>query len=261
MKEYLSEQQRAQFERELAQDEGMLSEQQAQRAIGQGMEMAQADMQTQQQDGLPEKYGFGSIEEMAAQYERLQGTVSELRKMLSHLLDMEKAERTAAEMDVMHPEYEMHRQLSMELLPMREELKAAARNRMIQHEWQDSAHQMKDLEKLLPQIAEYIMRNPKYASEADGLQRAYDAVRSSRYRDEDELLNDPEFIGRILKNGQVREAVIRAHMEDIRRSGQLPQTVGAGNQSGKAPLSGRKPMNGMEQAKKRLAAMLGADMK
>ena len=38
MKEYLSEQQRAQFERELAQDEGMLSEQQAQRAIGQGME-------------------------------------------------------------------------------------------------------------------------------------------------------------------------------------------------------------------------------
>ena len=89
MKEYLSEQQRAQFERELAQDEGMLSEQQAQRAIGQGMEMAQADMQTQQQDGLPEKYGFGSIEEMAAQYERLQGTVSELKKMLSRLLDME----------------------------------------------------------------------------------------------------------------------------------------------------------------------------
>ena len=42
---------------------------------------------------------------------------------------------------------------------------------------------------------------------------------------------------------------------------QMPQAVGAGVQTGKAPLSGRKPINGMEQAKKRLAAMLGADAK
>lgn len=260
MKEYLSEQQRAQFERELAQDEGVLTKEQAQRAVEEGMEMAQADMQTQQQDELLEKYGFGSIEEMAAQYERLQGTVSELKRMLSQLLDMEKAERTAAQLDAMHPEYAVRRQISMELSPMREELQTAARNRMIQHEWQDSAHQMRDLEKLLPQIAEYIMRNPKYAAQADGLQRAYDAVRSDRYRDEDELLSDPAFIGRILKNDQVREAVIRAHMQEMKRGAQVPQMVGAGSQTGKTPLTGRKPITGMEQAKKRLAAMLGAEM-
>ena len=113
----------------------------------------------------------------------------------------------------------------------------------------------------MPQIAEYIMRNPKYAAEADGLQRAYDAVRSDRYRDEDEMMNDPEFIGRVLKNEKIREAVIRAHMEEIKKGAQMPQAVGAGVQTGKAPLSGRKPINGMEQAKKRLAAMLGADAK
>ncbi len=260
MAEYLNEEQKAQFMRELMQQQegAQLSEEQAQRALGEGMEMAKADMQENEDAARLKEYGFGSVGEMLEQYERMQGTVAELKRMLSRLLSLEKAERTAAELDVMHPEYAVRRSISMELEPMREEARAAARNRMIQHQWQDSARGMHDIEKLLPQIAEYIMRNPKYASEEDGLRRAYDAVRSEKYRDEEELLGDPAFIERVLKNDQVREAVIRAHMEEIRRSGGVPQSVGAGARGGKTPLTERKPITAMEQAKKRLEAMLGA---
>lgn len=255
MAEYLSEEQRAQFMRDLAQPQ--LSEEQAQRALGEGMEMAKADMQENEDAARLKEYGFGSVGEMLEQYERLQGTVAELKRMLSRLLDMEKAERTAAELDAMHPEYALRRSIEAELEPMRKEARTAAKNRMIQYQWQDSARGMKDLEKLMPQIAEYIMRNPKYASEEEGLKRAYDAVRSEKYRDEEELLSDPEFIERILQNEQVREAVMRAHMQQLRRNGSVPQSVGAGVQSGKTPLTERKPITGMEQAKKRLEAMLG----
>ncbi len=256
MAEYLTGEQRAQFERELAQGGG-LTQEQAQRAVNEGAEMAQADMAAQQLSELLKQYGFGSLEEMLEQYERMVGTVAELKRMLGRLLSIEKAERTAAQLDVRHPEYAIRRRIELELAPMREEAHAAAKNRMIQHQWQNSAYQMRDLEKLLPEIAEYIMRNPKYASEADGLRRAYDAVRSEKYRDEDELLGDPEFIAHLMENEQVREALLKSYMQQMHRGGSVPQSVGAG---GKTPLTARKPITGMQQAKKRLEAMLGANM-
>ncbi len=257
MAEYLTQEQRAQFEKELAQG-GSLTQEQAQRAVNEGAQMAQEDMKAQQHSELLRQYGFGSLEEMLEQYERLTATVAELKRMLSRLLSIEKAERTAAQLDVRHPEYAVRRRIELELAPMREEAKAATRNRMIQHQWQDSAYQMRDLEKLLPEIAEYIMRNPKYASEADGLVRAYDAVRSQKYRDEQELLEDPEFVGHLLENEQVREMLMKAYMQQVRRGGSVPQSVGAFGEAGKMPLTARKPITGMDQAKKRLEAMLGA---
>lgn len=253
MTEYLTEEQRAELERQLA---GGMTEEQAQEAMNEGMRMAQADMQQAEADRLLQEYGFGSMEELLAGYERTQAAVRELREMLNQLLMLEKADRTAAELDVRHPEYAVRRQIELELKPMREQMRKNARSRMIQQDWIDSAAQMRDLERLMPEIAEYIMRNPRYAGESDGLMRAYDAVRSGKYRGEEEMLLDPGFVERMAGNEQVKQAVLKAYLEEIRRGG-IPQSVGAGQEAGKTPLTGRKPITGMEMAKKRLEAMLG----
>lgn len=263
MTEYLTAEQRAELERQLS--GGMLTEEQADGAVREGMRMAQADMERQgagledsmaQEEPLVKEYGFESVQQMAEAYEKMQAAVSELRGMLKKLLDMDQAERAAAQLDAAHPEYGVRRQIEEDLRPMREEMRTAARNRLIQRDWQDSAADMYDLELLLPEIAEYILRNPRYAGESDGLRRAYDAVRSGKYRAEDELLSDPGFIERMAGNELVKEAVLRAHLEEIRKGGRIPQAVGAGQESGKTPLTGRKPITGMEMAKKRLEAML-----
>ena len=55
---------------------------------------------------------------------------------------------------------------------------------------------------------------------------------------------------------RVRQAVLRAHLEEVYREGEAPQSIGSGMETGKTPLTGRKPITGMEMAKKRLEAML-----
>jgi len=238
----LTQEQREEFERQLAGNG--LSDEQAQQALEEGARMAQADMQ--QQDDVTKRlseYGFESMDHLLEEYERLQGTVSELRGMLAQLLDMHKAAQNAARLD-MQPEFEQTRQ--------------SMKNRLIQKDWQDSAAQMNGLERLLPEIADYIMEHPQYAQESDGFRRAYDAVRSGKYRDEEELLSDPQFIQRAAGSEKVREAVMRACLEQIRRSGSsIVQSVGASESVGKTPLTGRRPVTGMQQAKKRLEALLG----
>ena len=72
----------------------------------------------------------------------------------------------------------------------------------------------------------------------------------------DELLADPDFIQMMAGNEQIKEAVLKAHMEEIRKGGGVPQMIGAGSEIGKTPVTGRKPITGMEMAKKRLEAML-----
>ena len=260
MTEYLTREQRAELERQLG-GQGGLTEEQAQEAMNEGMQMARADMQRNGEQEMLREYGFGSVEELLGAYDRMKAAVGDLRGMLEQLLALEKADRTAAEMDALHPEYAVRRRIELELRPMREQMKRAARSRMIQQDWMDSAAQMRDLEALLPEIAEYIMRNPRYAGESDGLARAYDAVRSKKYRGEEELLLDPAFIERMAGSEPVKEAVLRAHMEELRRGGGIPQSVGAGSEAGKTPLTGRKPITGMEQAKKRLEAMLGVQQR
>ena len=256
MKDYLTEEQRAELVRQL--DGGQeLTEEQAQQAVEDGARMAQADMAQAAEGDMLREYGFENVQQALTAYERTQAAVAELKEMLNQLLAMEKAERTAAELDARHPEYAVRRQIELELRPMREQMNRAAKNRLIQREWQDSAAQMRDLERLLPEIAEYIMRNPKYSAESDGLMRAYDAVRSGKYRDEEDLRADPAFIERAAGDERVREAVLKAHLEEIRRGGGVPQSIGAGAEAGKTPLTGRKPITGMDQAKKRLEAMLG----
>lgn len=254
MKEYLTPEQRAELERQL--QEGGLTDEQAEAAFEQGARMAQADGAREEERRLLAEHGFEGVGDLLDAWKRTTQAVSELRSMLEQLTALEKADRTAAELDALHPEYAVRRRIELELRPMREQARQAARARMIQQDWKESALKMRDLEQLLPEIAEYIMRNPRYADESEGLMRAYDAVRSARYRDEEELLSDPEFVARMAGNGQIREAVLRAHLEELRKNGSVPQPVGAGSEGGKTPVTGKKPITGMEQAKKRLEAAL-----
>lgn len=257
----LSEEQRAEFEKQLS--EGELTEEQAQQAVQEGMRMAHSDMQSEDGQAVQgdsarlAEYGFGSLDELLGAYERVQGTVTELRGMLSQLLDVRRAEQNAAQLDMRHPAYRLRRSVEEELRPLREQTEQAARNRLVQKDWQESAAQMADLEGLMPEIAAYIMEHPRYAQESDGLKRAYDAVRSGKYRDEEELLDDPQFIERAAGNGKIREAVMRAWMEQIKRTGTGVQSIGAAAGVGMTPLTQKKNVTGMEQAKKRLEAMLG----
>lgn len=262
MAEYLTREQRAALEAQLAAEDG-LSEEQAETAFQQGVRMAQADEQGAQaqkawgreQEALRQA-GFESVAQLAEAYQAASAAVRELRGMVEHLLEMERAMEAAASMDPVHPEYAVRGQVETGLRPMREQARRAARNRLIQQDWNDSAAQMEDLERLLPEMAEYILRHPKYADESDGLLRAYDAVRSAKYRDEERAMRDPEFIRRMAADERVREAVLRAHLEEVYRENEAPQSIGSGAQGGKIPLTGRKPITGMEMAKKRLEAML-----
>lgn len=265
MTEYLTREQRAELERQLG--EG-LTEEQAQAAMAEGARMAQADMKGGMQEGgnvlvLDEEdrefmkaHGFMNMKEVMRGFDWLHGVIDRQRELLQEFRDMEKAEDTAAALDVRHPEYAIRRRIEMELRPMRDKARAAARNRMIQQDWLASAAGMRNLERMLPEMAEYIMAHPRFAEDSEGLMRAYEAVRSGKYRDEEELMDDPDFIERMAGNELVKEAVLRAHMEEIRKGGGVPQSVGAMNEAGKTPLTGRKPITGMEMAKKRLEAML-----
>ena len=202
------------------------------------------------------KYGFESMADVRRSFRTLQDVVEMQRGLLSDLREIERADATAAALDARHPGYAAGRVFEMEMRPVRDKALKAARNRMIQQEWMLSAAGLRDLERLLPEIAEYIMAEPRLAEDSEGLVRAYEAVRSRKYRDTDELLADPEFIRMMAENEEIREAVLRAHMEEIQKGGGVPQTVGAGGEAGKTPVTGRKPITGMEMAKKRLEAML-----
>lgn len=265
MTEYLTAEQRAELERQLG---GGLTEEQAQAAFQEGARMAQEEMGgagrgepemlmlSDEDRAFMKKYGFDSLENIRAIFRSMQDVIGMQRELINELREIERADATAAALDARHPDYAAGRLFEMELRPVRDRAMTAARNRMIQQDWMMSAAGMRDLERLLPEIAEYIMEHPRYAEDSEGLTRAYEAVRSRKYRDTDELLTDPEFIRAMAESEPVKEAVLRAHMEEIRRGGKVPQAVGAGSEAGKTPLTGRKPITGMEMAKKRLEYML-----
>lgn len=263
MTEYLTKEQRAELERQLA---GGLTEEQAMAAFEEGAREAQQELGGDQPENMialdeedrafMKKYGFEGVADVRRYFGVLQAVVEKQRELLRDLQEIERADATAAALDARHPDYAAGRMFEMEFRPVRDKARAAARNRMIQQDWMASAAGMRDLQRLLPEIAEYIMEHPKFSGDSEGLVRAYEAVRSRKYRDMDELLADPGFIRRMAENEQVREAVLRAHMEEIRKGGDIPQAIGAGDEAGRTPVTERKPMTGMEMARKRLEAML-----
>lgn len=265
MTEYLTKEQRAELEKQLA---GGLTEEEAQQALYEGarmareelggMQLAAGDVLTldEEDKAFLKKYGFMSLADVRRCFKSLQDVVEMQRELLNDLREIERADATAAALDARHPGYAAGGVFEMEMRPVRDKAMKAARNRMIQQDWMLSAAGMRDLQRLLPEIAEYIMAEPRLSEDPDGLMRAYEAVRSRKYRDTDELLADPEFVRMMAENEQIREAVLRAHMEEIQKGGGVPQMIGAGSEGGKSPVTGRKPITGMEMAKKRLEYML-----
>ena len=116
---------------------------------------------------------------------------------------------------------------------------------------------MPDIADVMPEISEFIAEHSDLAVSDDGLRRAYDSVRSKKYRTEAQMLADDEFVKRMASNEKIKEAVLQNHLSEIARTGEgVPNSIGAG---GDIPLTGQKAApNSMQQAKAGLAKLLGA---
>ena len=236
MNQYLTPEQRAQFEQQLAGD--ALTEQEKQEAFAQGVGMAQADA-AGAADANPEdkealkRSGFDSVQALLDAYEESQKSLREAEDALGQLNALARA-------------LENGEQLAPE--------SGEAHSRRVQDAWKRRAGLMRDLEGLLPEIAEYIMAHPAFSLEEDGLERAYDAVRAGKYQSEEELLSDPENVKRLSADPRVKSAVLTAHLAEVYKAGKdLPAFIAAG---GGIPAESDKPQDGMAAAKAKLEALL-----
>ena len=253
MAQYLSPDQRALLERELAgtaTENGALTDSQKQQAINQGMEMARSDLSAPDEAGLLAQNGFDSAGQLLEAYRRAQSELNDLRGALSRLTTLSEALDNARELDPRDPAFSG-------LEPIYERERTDARNRVIQSEWKKRASEMDDIQQFLPEMAEYILSHPAYALESDGLERAYDAVRSGKYKSESDLLSDPATVRRLAQDERVKNAVLTAHMAQIHRVGRdVPACIADG---GNTPAADGHNSGGMERAKARLIAMLASD--
>ncbi len=234
MNHYLTPEQQAEFEKQLAQ--GGLSEEQAQDAFAQGADMARAEMaQAEPNDASADalrKSGFGSVQALLDAYEESQAALGEARDTLEKLRALVRALDAEGALSPDAPE---------------------ERGRAVQREWTRRAVDMRDIERLLPDMAEYILAHPASSLEEDGLERAYDAVRSKKYRSDEELLDDPESVKRLAADPRVKNAVLTAHLSEVYRAGKdLPSFIDGG---GVAPAD-EGGTDGMAQAGEKLRALL-----
>lgn len=287
---YLTPEQQQQFMAQLAQqeqqgasqdaqqgggpDESALTPEEQQQAMEEGAQMAAADAQAgdasqaepqtdagngEQQEANPEQdtlsqLGFSSLEELANAYRDTLRSTSELKEMLTQLTALQQATDNAESLED-DPDAAIKRVIRTELKPMYEKARNDARNRLVQEKWKASSSRMTDLAEQMGDIKAYFDQHPELALSEDGLDRAYDAVRSAKYRSEADMMADPEFLKRAAANDKIREAVIEAYLQGLARNGDAaPQSITDG---GNTPLTGRKTVSGMDQARSKLAAMLG----
>lgn len=280
---YLTPEQKAEFIKNLESqggvpDGGALSPEEQQQAIQEGAQMAAADAQNGSVPGAEppveqsgaaaqqesadaqalSQLGFSSMDELVNAYRETMRTQSELREMLTNLVAVQQAAGNEEQLDPNNPDDRMAAIARREMQPLLEKQKADIRNRLIQEKWSASeAAKAADLSNLMPEIQAYLTANPKYAVDEDGLQRAYDAVRSKRYRSEEALMNDPDFLKRAASNEQVYKEVIEDYLQKMARNGEaVPQPITDG---GSTPLSGKKTVSGMENARQKLLSMLGTN--
>lgn len=277
---YLTPEQEAEFIKDLESqggvpDGGALPPDAEQQAIQEGAQMAAADAQNGTLPGAdaPEKpdaatqqanadaqalgqLGFGSVDELVNAYREATRKESEMRSMLTEISAIQQALNNEEQIDPNDPDAKTKQMIQSAIKPLLDSKRAEARNHLIQEKWKSSAAaSAADLADLMPDIQEYLKANPRYSVDEDGLQRAYDAVRSKRYKAEDTLTNDPEFLKRMAGNEQIRKAVIESYLQDIARNGEAaPQTITDG---GSTPLTSKRQVSGMEQAKQKLFSMLG----
>lgn len=278
MADYLSAEQKAEFIKNLEAQSGategnVLPPEAQQQALQEGAQMAEADAQNGDlpteanvpPETVPEnvdnktlsQLGFGSVDELANAYREAVRSQSEMRDMLTQITAMEQAMGNEAQLDPNNPDDKVKLIVRGEIQPLLEKHRAEARNKLIQEKWSASdAAKASDIEELMPEIQAYLLAHPRYAVEDDGLQRAYDAVRSGKYRGENAMMADAEFLKRVAKDEQVRKMVIEDYLQDIARNGDaLPQGIGSG---GSMPMTGKKSnVNSMAQARQKLESMLG----
>lgn len=277
----LKPEQEAEFMRQLQQGDGLppenggaLPPETQEAALRQGAEMAQADAQAGAQPGADapgqpsapspadpsvetvQALGFSSVDELAQAYQAASQQSEQYKHTLAQLVAFEQAQQTQDDLDPNAPDYAVKKAIREEMAPLTEKMREDARNRLVQDAWGQSASEMPGLEELMPDIAEYMKGAPQLAVSEDGLRRAYDGVRSRKYRSETELMDDPEFVKRAAGSEKIKQAVLEAHLGEIARSGDaLPATIGEG---GGTPLTGKKqPPTAFEQAKTGLLKMLG----
>ena len=252
MTQYLTPRQRQLFIDRLAEenDAPQLSGDQREAALQQGADMARADMQD-----MPDDEGFFSEEdaqdENGAMAERLAALGFENADQLADAYER-LARRYAGLMDDVRRIEAAGRARRNE---RRLENDPSGRSRVIQAVWANRAEELEDIAQFLPEMSAYIAGHPEYAMETDGLERAYDAVRSHRYRSEERLLDDPEAVKRLSADPRVREAVLSAHLAGIYKSAAaLPAFIDDG---GSIPVA-EPTKGGMDRAKAKLTAMLAA---
>lgn len=278
---YLTPEQEAEFIKNLESqggvpDGGALSPQEQQQAIQEGAQMAAADAQNgnlpeaeapaeqpdaaaQQENAYAQmltQLGFGSVDELANAYKETLRSQSEMRELLTQITALQQAMGNEEQLDPNNPDDRVKLIARNEMAPLLERQKADARNRLVQEKWNASdAAKAADLSELMPEIQAYLTSNPKYSIDEDGLQRAYDAVRSKKYKSEESLANDPDFLKRMAGNEQIKKMVIEEHLKEIARNGEAaPQPITDG---GSTPLTTKKTVSGMEEAKRKLLSMLG----
>ena len=250
MTQYLTPEQRQRFIDRLAEEEEtpQLTDAQRTNALQQGADMARADMQAApdetnffadeeapEADPLAERLaalGFEDAQQLADAYERLSRRYADL---LSDVRRAESVGRARRNEEALAPDPD-------------------GRNRVIRAAWVSRAAELEDVMQFLPEMSAYITDHPECALETDGLERAYDAVRSHRYRSEERLLDDPETVKRLSADPRVREAVLTAHLAGIYKSAAaLPAFIDDG---GSIPVSA-SGKGGMAKAKAKLTALLG----
>ena len=252
MTQYLTPRQRQLFIDRLAEenDAPQLSGDQREAALQQGADMARADMRDmpdsedfflkeEAQDGsgaMAERLaalGFENADQLADAYERLARRYADLMDDVRRIEAAGRARRNERRL----------------------ENDPSGRNRVIQAIWASRAEELEDIAQFLPEMSAYIAGHPEYAMETDGLERAYDAVRSHRYRSEERLLDDPEAVKRLSADPRVREAVLSAHLAGIYKSAAaLPAFIDDG---GNIPVA-EPTKGGMDRAKAKLTALLAA---
>lgn len=200
--------------------------------------------------------GVSSIEELAERYRDRESKATEYKDMLAQLLAYQQAIDNEEELDNTDPINSVKKAVREEIKPLYDKLQADARNRLVQEAWSKDAKDMPDIAEVMPEISQFISEHPELALANDGLRRAYDRVRSGKYRTEAQMLADDNFIKRMASNDKVKQAVLQEHLSELARSGEnVPASIGEG---GNIPLTGQKRApDSMTQAKTGLAKMLG----
>lgn len=200
--------------------------------------------------------GVSSVEELAERYKERESKATEYKDMLAQLLAYQQALNNEEELDSNDPLDSVKKAVREEIKPLYDKLQSDARNKVVQDAWNKDVKDMPDIADVMPDITEFIKEHPELAVSNDGLRRAYDSVRSKKYRTEAQMLADDEFVKRMANNEKIKQAVLQNHLGELARSGEgVPNSIGSG---GDIPLTGQKQApNSLSQAKAGLLKMLG----